>query len=151
MPELGVFLTRIFPHNDRILSLCRRIRIRENPYCRIFYAVNCLLFSSVSCEQNKLKAWDPRIRIFWKMLDNLLDFFRQKLNSGLWFSILFVVFVFVLFLSMKYLKRLRLYFSLRSPTIVCCESKNFWNLSLWIARTTVLELIFLKKDYFEHI
>ena len=31
MPEHDFFLTRVFPCKDRILSLYRKIRVRENP------------------------------------------------------------------------------------------------------------------------
>ena len=45
MPEYGFFLTRMFPHKDRISDrifdfvLIRENAVRENPYSGIFYAV----------------------------------------------------------------------------------------------------------------
>ena len=42
MPEYGLSLTRILSYKDRestILFLYVRIRVTENPYSRIFYAV----------------------------------------------------------------------------------------------------------------
>ena len=39
MREYGFSLTLILSYNDNILSLYGRIRVSENPYSRIFYAV----------------------------------------------------------------------------------------------------------------
>ena len=39
MREYGFSLTRILPYKDNILSLYGRIRVSENLYSRIFYAV----------------------------------------------------------------------------------------------------------------
>ena len=65
MREYGFLLTRILPYKDMILSLYGRIRVSENRYSTIFYAV-------IDTKGKPFLAmYDPQ-NIFWFLNNHLV-------------------------------------------------------------------------------